>query len=193
MSFAAYQARHDGTDFSREGRDEAAGILGVFKPNDDKPVATADTLEHLEQAARAYLGKEPDAFLYLTDGDCRVLRMMMLENHHAAIDRANRRTAMAAALLIFCMTCLIGASLGSFGGWALLCFLGASALYVFILWWGLFNEVEAALMCEIMLILALLSPPALQKLTDRQNRSPRGSVGLVRLEEQFRRLTAEQE
>jgi len=47
MTFAGYEARHDGKDFDFEGRDDAAGILGTFRPNDAPPVVTAETLEEL--------------------------------------------------------------------------------------------------------------------------------------------------
>jgi hypothetical protein len=65
--------------------------------------------------------------------------------------------------LVFSVTCLIGASLGSLGAWALLGFVGAAALYALILRAGLFNEIEGAVVCETLLILALLLIPALQR------------------------------
>jgi hypothetical protein len=163
MTFAAYQARHNGTDFSFEGRDEATGILGVFRPGEAEPVVTAHTLEELEREARAYLGKEPDAHLYLTDGAGRVYRIMINEKYHAAVQRAERRTAISVALLVFSVTALLGASLGSLGAWALLGFVCAAALYTLLLRAGLSNEIEGAIVCEILLILALLLIPALQR------------------------------
>ena len=93
MTFAAYQARHNGTDFSFEGRDEAAGILGVFMAGEAPPVVTAPTFEELEREARAHLGKEPDAFLYLTDGDGHVYRIMINE-----IGRASCRERVLASV-----------------------------------------------------------------------------------------------
>lgn len=163
MPFAAYQARPDGTDFSFEGRDEATGILGVFRPGEAPPVVTAPTLTVLEREARAHLGREPDALLYLTDEQGRVLRIMINEKHHAATERAERRTAVCVALLVFSVTCLVEASLGSPGAWALVGFVGAAALYALILRAGLFNAIEAAVVCEILLILALLLILAVQR------------------------------
>lgn len=163
MTFTAYQARHDGTDFSSKGRDEAAGILGRHTPSEAPPVVTAHTLEELKLEARAYLGKEPDALLYLTDADRRVHQIMLNEKHHAAIDSAGRRNAISIALLVFCVTCLLGASLGALGAWALLSFVSAVALYALILRVGLLNEIEGAVLCEILLILALILIPALHR------------------------------
>ncbi|MEX0938716.1 MAG: hypothetical protein WDZ59_12720 [Pirellulales bacterium] len=164
MTFSAYQARHNEMHFSIEGRDDASGILGIFNPNEAKPVLTADTLEELEQEARAHLGKEPDAFLYLTDGGRRVHRIMINEKHHAAIGRANRRTAVSVAILVFSFTCLIGASLAPLGTLALLGFVGTASLYFLILRWDLYNEIEGAVVCEILLIIVLLLTPLLQRL-----------------------------
>lgn len=154
MTFAAYQARPEGTDFSFEGRDEAAGVLGTHQLNDTRPVATADTLEELERDARAYLGVEPDAVLYLTDGEGRVRRIMTNEKHHTAIERAGRRTAIALGLLVFSVTCLLAAV--ALGAWAVVAFVGAAGLYAVALRAGLFNELEGAVVCEIILILALV-------------------------------------
>jgi hypothetical protein len=163
MTFAAYQSRHDGTDFSYEGRDESAGILGIFRPNNAAPVVTAHTLEELERKANAHLGKEPDAFLYLTDVDGHVYRIMINAKYHATVERANRRTAISVVLVIFSTTCLIGASLGSLGALALLGFVGVTVLYALILRAELFNEIEGAVACELLLILALLLIPLLQR------------------------------
>ena len=107
MALSAYQARHDGTDFVFDGRDDAAGILGTFRPGEAPPVVTAETLEELEQKVRAHLGEEPAAFLYLADGNGHVYRIMINKKYHAAIGSAERRTAISVALLVFSVTCLI--------------------------------------------------------------------------------------
>ncbi len=164
MTFAAYQSRGNGTDFSFEGRDEAAGILGTFRTGGAVPVVTAHTLEELEQAASAYLGKEPDGLLYLTDGEGRVHRMLINEKHHEAIAKAQRHTAIAVAIAVFSVTCLIGASFAALGAWALLAFVGASALYTLFLRTGFFNAIEGAVICELFLILTLTSIPLLVSL-----------------------------
>lgn len=166
MAFAAYQARHDGTDFVFEGRDDAAGILGTFRPGDAPPVVIAETLEELEQKVQAHLGEEPAAFLYLTDGNGHVYRIMINGKYHAAIESANRRTVISVTLLVFSVTCLLAASATSPGAWTLVCFAGAVGLFALILRVGLFNEVECAIVCEILLILALMLAPTIDKLCD---------------------------
>jgi hypothetical protein len=163
VTFAAYRARHDGTDFSFEGRDEAVGVLGTRRPSGSRPVATARTLEELEREARAHLGIEPDDVLYLTDGRGRRHRIMTNEKHHAAIAGAARRTAVAVGLLVFSVTCLPAAV--SLGAWAILAFAGVAGLYVLVLWLGLFNELEGAVACEILLILALVLVSQLQRVS----------------------------
>lgn len=109
----------------------------------------------LMQPARAYLGNDPEACLYLTDGDGRVYQVLICEKYHQAVERANLRTAIAAAVLLFCVTCLPAAA--GVGGWAVLAFLSVSAFYAVILRAGLFNVVEGAICCEIILILSLIA------------------------------------
>jgi hypothetical protein len=162
MTFAAFQARHDGTDFSFEGRNESTGVLGIYYPAESTPVFTANTLEELEREARVHLGKEPSAYLYLTDDGHRVYRIVFNESHHATVEKGERHITIAWALLVFSVTCLVGASLSSLGVLPLLSFVSVAALYAFILRVELFNEIEGAVICEILLILALLLIAALQ-------------------------------
>lgn len=159
MTFVAFQAKNDGTDFSFEGRDEDAGILGRHPPSETPPVVTAETLEDLKRKARAFLGKEPDAVLYLADTDNHVYEIMINEKHHAAVESVQRRTAISIALLIFCVTCLLGA--GSLG--SLLCFVGISTLYALILRFRLYNEIEGAVVCLILLFVIIMLIPVLQR------------------------------
>lgn len=153
MTFVAFQTWDVGTDFSFEGRDEAARILGTFHPGEVPPVLTANTLDELERETRAYLGKEPNAILYLTDGDGYVYRIMMNEKHHAAIERARRQTVIAVSLLVFSVTCLPAAV--GLGAWAVFAFVGVAGLYGLFLQVGPYREIEAAVVCEFLLILAL--------------------------------------
>ena len=165
MHYAAYQARHDGTDFSFTGRDDVAGILGTFSPGGVPPVVTGDTLDEVRIRARAHLGEEPGAFLYLTDADGRVYEIMINVKHHRVTEAANRRTAITGAILLFCITCLLATAFG-LGAWlAILGFLGAGCVYCLILRVRLFNEIEGAVICEIFLILGLLLIPAIKKAT----------------------------
>lgn len=170
MTFAAYLTNDFRSRFSVEGCDTAAGILGVYDPHGDSPVTTAETLEQLEREAWAYLGQEPEVTLYLVDAEGRVRRIMINEKHHAIrhkywaeIDNASRWTAILAALLTFAMTCLIAASVSVLGAFPLVGFVGAVAFYTLLVRAGFFNEIEGALLCEILLILFLLMVPAIQQ------------------------------
>ncbi len=170
MTFAAYLANDFRSRFSVEGRDTAAGILGVYDPRGDSPITTAETLEQLEREAWAYLGREPEVTLYLVDADGRVHRIMINEKHHAIrhkysaeMETVRRWTAILAALLTFAMTCLIAASVSVLGACPLVGFIGAVAFYTLLVRAGLFNEIEGALLCEILLILFLLMMPAVQQ------------------------------
>ena len=156
MQFAAYQWQNAGTDFSFAGRDETVGVLGTHIPGSTPPVLTAETLEEIKLRARAHLGEEPDACLYITDSGGRVHEILTNRKYHDAKARAERRTAIAVALLVFCATCLVATALGFVGGWALIGFVGSAVCYATMLRAGLFNEIEGAFVCEIFLVLGLV-------------------------------------
>lgn len=171
MTFFAY--RQGTGSFTSEGRDESAGILGKRLPSEEPPIATAPTLEELEREAWAYLGKEPDAHLLLTDSEGNVRALMSSVKHHEAIAiaRAEGDYVISVVYLIFSLTCLLGVALGGVSGTvALLSFVGVVSLYILMLRTKFMNEAEGALVCEIMLIFVLLLIPAIQKVRDHHNR-----------------------
>jgi hypothetical protein len=163
MAYAAYRGIGNDTGFSFEGGDEDAGILGTYTPGETPPLLTADTLDELRLKAWAHLGREPDDFLILTDDQGRVYEFLSSPKHREGGFKAEERLTVAIALLVFCLTCLIGSAFGSIGGWALPCFVVAAAVYGVIVRADFFNELEAAVICEIMLIMTLLIVAGVQK------------------------------
>jgi hypothetical protein len=163
MPYAAYESSHDGRDFSFDGRDQAGGILGKLSPR-VPPVVLAETLDELRLKARAHLGEFPDAFLYLVDSENSVYEIMINKKHHEAIEKAWRYVGISIALLIFCLTCLFCSARGDLAVWGILCFGGISILYFGVVKLGFFNEIEGAVVCEIILILVLILVPAITRL-----------------------------
>jgi hypothetical protein len=181
MAFAAYRRRSDETAYTWEGRDEAAGIIGRRTPSEEPPFATAQTLEELKQEVWAYLGKHPDAFVYLADSEGNVRATMHCEKYHEAVARANSWTIITAVLLVFSITCLIGAWSLPHGAVALLGFIGAVALYALMLRTGFQNEIEGAVVCEIFLILILLLIRVCELRNQLENQSPPRSAAVDRI------------
>ena len=72
------------------------------------------------------------------------------------------------SILTFSVTALVGATIGSLGIWAALILVGAVTLYALFLKWGLFNEIEGAIVCEILLILVIA---AISRVTDEPNKA----------------------
>lgn len=169
MSFAAYHLRSNEADFTSEGCDEAAGILGKRIPSEEPPIATAPTLEELEREARAYLGKEPDAHLFLVDSEGNVRATMSREKHYVPAERAEDWTAHTSICLIFGVTCLFAAWVSSLETMALLSFFGAVALYALFVRMDFQTEIDSAVTCEIVLILVLLLLPVGLKARDQAN------------------------
>ncbi|MCW3097087.1 MAG: hypothetical protein JWL77_2705 [Chthonomonadaceae bacterium] len=186
MAFAAYDGRGRGMKTAYENRDNAAGILGTFHPGEDQPIATADTLDQLEREARAYLGSEPSALLYLTDADYRVRRILVNEKYHEETRKAKQKAVKAIIVLVFCFTCLVGASLGSLGIWPLVAFVGALALYALFIISELLNEIEAAIPTELLLILCIIIIPMFlrARVYAREHRERGSAVGSASLHRQ---------
>ena len=163
MSYFAYSEDiiHDQAYFV--GRDEAAGILGTIKPSSD-PVAVADDLEALEIKALAYLCQKPGGLLYLTDPNGRVYRTLYNVKYAEAVANGDKKSGMCPALLLFCVTAFIGSMFnGPAAWWVVGGFVVASLLYIISVLSGFFNELEGAIMPEIILILALILVPAFAK------------------------------
>jgi hypothetical protein len=174
MAFAAYDGREKMVP--RRCRDKA-GILGIFDPGEDQPIATADTLDQLERESWAYLGCEPSAILYLTDAEYGIHDILINTKYHEAMSKAEQKIANVTIILVFCLTCLVAASLGSFGRWALVAFLGVLALYALVVIVGLFNEIEAGILTEILLIATLFVTPAIQVYYEHSHKHrERGSI-----------------
>ena len=63
---------------------------------------------------------------------------------------------MTIALLVFLGSAILGTAFAGFVVWGLCCFVAVSVLYGFLVGSHFFNEVEAALVCELLLIPTLL-------------------------------------
>ncbi len=150
MTYAAYDSHSDKGIYSYYIRGEPAGVIGKFTPLGE-PIVTADTLEELKLKAKAYLGEEPSAHLYLIDSENRVYDSLINTKYHEALERASRRTVNSIILLIFSITSLVAAAAGRHGIWALVGFCGVSIIYL-ILVWAFQEEFNAAILCEIMLV-----------------------------------------
>lgn len=116
----------------------------------------------LRLEARAYLGENPEVMLYLTDSEDLVHEILINKKHHAAVNGLARRSRILTALLVLCTTSLLGSAAG-FGGWSLVAFAAATTIYLAIIKIGIFNEIEGAAVCEILLILTIVLIPGIQR------------------------------
>jgi len=179
MVFTAYVNRN--YRLLDQGQDEATGILGPFDPEKAQPVATADTLNQLELEAWAYLGHEPSATLYLTDTDHHLYHILKSEKYHtetekydAEMERAEKICTMVTISLLFCLTCLVAASIGSYGIWPLVLFIGALVFYGLLTSLGM-RGITAILPPEMVLIFCFILIPMARHEKEHQIRE-RGSA-----------------
>ena len=164
MKFHAYVSSSPSTKFSFEGRDDAKGIRGKLE-SASTPVVDGDSLDDLRQKARAYVAQCPSAVLYLADADKMVYETMIDKEYHDAKARAVKRKVMAGAILVFGVTsvsCIVAKAMVLEALWM---FAGASVLYLVVVLTRVFNEIEGALVTEILLVLALALVPILRHMS----------------------------
>ena len=153
MRYFVYSG-HDLT-VSYEWCDEKGCVLGTVRPK-SPPVVEADNLDEAENQEKAYLTREPMAFLYLTDAEGHVYKTIWDERLHARAALREKTVFMTIALLVFLGSAILGTAFAGFVVWGLCCFVAVSVLYGFLVGSHFFNEVEAALVCELLLIPTLL-------------------------------------
>lgn len=159
MQWLAYSS--EGSHFSHGGRIEAKGIIGALEPASE-PVVEADSLEDLELKARAYLERF-HAPLYLADSDNRVYAIVIDNSHLRAVKQANEQSSAATAISVFSVTVLVAAPAAGSHWWALVLFSSICIFYRALLKTKISNAIEAAVICEILLVMVLFLAPTVRE------------------------------
>jgi len=124
------------------------------------PFAVADDLATLEEKAYAHLGRHPDDSVHLTDAAGQVHKTLRNESHWQSLKRQTRLHARAWALLA------LGRGVAGLGLFAL-----ATLMYLGVVPGGIENELEGAVLCEIILILALVLVVMYRKVQEARERA----------------------
>ncbi len=136
-------------------RDKPEGVRGRMTGK-NPPFASAETMDEIVELGYAHLGRNPDGFVYIADGDKRVLDTLMCNRYHDALDRQGKWHFMAWAMLLNCVIAFAATIAFELGAFGMVAFAGFVCAYVLMVKLGLGNEVEAGLACMIMMVLALL-------------------------------------
>lgn len=129
------------------------------------PFAESDDLEAIEEKAYAHLGRVPDDTVYLIDGDRRLVRSLSIDNRksHESIERLARWLAIGWVLLFFCVILFAVTAIAGLPAWpGLISFAIVGSFYLGLVLLRIQNEVEAAFLCFIILVLILLLVPAVR-------------------------------
>jgi len=144
-------------------RDMDNGIIGSLD-DPSEAIATARTLEDAIEAAYAHVGRFPTDSLYVIDSDHRVHDIILSELYH------EERTASAKSLFVawacfticslsFAFTAITGIGVAGMGF-----FVVSLSVYVGMVRYGIFNEIESLVVCIILSVLVAMFVPAISQL-----------------------------
>ena len=161
MSFFAYAASHGCIKIDYTTRNEAAGVIGSLASRPD-PVATADDRDSITERAYAHLGRSPSDLVYIADSDGLLYEIIINRAYSDERDVQEKWHFIAWSLLVMCITCFLATLTLGLGFKGLFLFAGVTALYLLVVKTGIQNEVEAAVLCLIILILVCILVPGVR-------------------------------
>ncbi|MDM4019554.1 hypothetical protein [Roseiconus lacunae] len=192
MSFLAYAASDGCIKIDYTTRDEATGIIGSLA-SPPAPVATADDRDSITEKAYAHLGRNPSDLVYIADTDGLLFEIIINHAYSNERELQGKWHFIAWSLLVMCLVCFVATLLLGLGFKGLLLFAGITGLYLMVVQTGIQNEVKAAVVCLIILLLVCTLVPALRgvrsqlhKLEPRTNHpmQPSGEVARFEVEDQ---------
>ena len=160
MQYAIYLYSTGLLNIDYGSRDVPNGIIGTVE-NLPKPLAEAESLEAIIEKAYAHLGRHPGDTLYVADSNC-LLYKIMNNGEFLSVQSALTKSVFVAwtsfALCALSTTAVLFLSIGPVG----LFFIAFSVfLYLLMVRYSLFNEVEAGAVCVIFTVLLSLLIPAI--------------------------------
>ena len=155
MQYLIYLSTRGSPQIDYAARNEDAGILGSLRETPE-PLLTADSHQEAVEKAYAHLGRNPADLLFLADSSNLLYEILLNRQYHrdyVALTRAKLRGwacfAITATSLVF--TASLG--LGALG--LIICGAAISLFFLLVLTRS-FNEIQAALACLILLVVAAL-------------------------------------
>jgi hypothetical protein len=181
--FRAYVDEGNSIRVSYEQRDVSAGILGNVT-TEVPPIGEAETREEIITIANAHLGQDPGALVYITDQQNRLLEIVGNKKYHESIAAHERRLCIGWALFFLCVVSFVFTIAEGLNWYGFGLFVGIAALYIGCVKLRLYNEIESAVVCTIILVLILLLIPALRAARERKQdpvnmQKPAASTGRV--------------
>jgi hypothetical protein len=159
-------------------RNEAAGIIGSLLTV-PTPLATADTHDAITEIAYAHLGRNPAHMLYIADSNGLLYDIVINRPYHDERSASSKALVVAWTCFVLSALSFIATVLLGLGYVGLILMVTSIAVYVAIVRSEFFNEIEAGVVCVILILLTALLIPAVhgvwQKSQSRTNNPMHGS------------------
>lgn len=185
MQFLVYIESTPMLHIDYAARDEAAGTIGSLRDL-TSPIGTADTHEAIMEIAYAHLGRHPSDMLYVADANGCVYDIVINRQYHDERSASGKVIVVAWTCFVLAVLALISTVLLGIGYVGLILMAVSISLYLAIVRSGFFNEIEAGVVCVILVLLATLLIPAIQstirKSQIRTNNPMHGSGGIERFQ-----------
>jgi len=185
MQFLVYVESTGMLQIDYSARDEDAGIIGSLRdlPN---PLGTADTHEAITEIAYAHLGRHPSDMLYIADSNGLLYDILINRPFHDERSASSRKIVVAWTCFVLTVLAFIATVLLGLGYVGLILMVASITLYLAIVRSEFFNEIEAGVVCVILVLLASLLIPAIQsamrKSQNRTNNPMHGSGEVERFQ-----------
>jgi hypothetical protein len=178
MRYFVYPSRAD-VLLSKENYDLSQGILGSLTTNTES-IGDSDSLAEAVQLAYAELCRNPTVSLYITDENLVVRHFISHQepiDYRKQLNQAESWGCCSTTILIFAVVCFIVTIATDFGYMGFIIFLGISTVFMLMVLLKIQTEVESAVVCLIILVLALLLYSAIRDAIDlRQKTNQEGNI-----------------
>lgn len=163
MKYATYVRTDDTLRIDYTQRDADCNTIGRLEMAPDA-LAISGSLDDAIDAGYAYLGRHPDASICIADLDGNVYSTLICDDFHETRTSLQTEAFMAWAC---CTILFLGLFTTAGLGWLGVCLtVFATLLYVLMVKYGVFNEVESAAVCIILFVLMALLIPAVRQAYD---------------------------
>jgi len=158
MHYVIYSSSNNSLKIDYETRDETAGLIGSLQSG-LQPLLIGDSREEVQEKAYAHLGRNPADSLYLADSSGRLYEILINRQYHRDRDSLNRSSWRGwACFVLATLSLLVTASLG-LGILGVAICAASLSLFVVLVKTSAFKEVEACVICGILLVITALLLP----------------------------------
>ena len=162
MQYMIYNS-NETISINYNARDIDNGIIGSLDGSHEA-VGTAATLEDAIEAAYAHVGRFPNDLLYVVDSNRLVYDMVTNNQYHDDQTSAAKSLFIAWASFTICVLSFVFTAITGLGMVGILLFVAILAVYLCMVRYGPFNEIESLVVCIVLSTLVLALIPSVNKI-----------------------------